>query len=150
MHSFRLFSLALAILVFPIRGIAQGLGWDYQEQARSHTTDLQHVEMHISFDEPAKKFMGTVLETMAILPQKDPVNEIVLDAVNLNIEKVWLDEGNGRKLPLTFNTNDSAKLHITLDRVHPWSVPFTIGIQYWGQNPKKGLYFMAPDLRLSE
>ncbi len=145
MNRIRLFSLALLITTFSLRSFAQGLGWDYQEQARSHTTDLQHVEMHISFDEPAKKVMGTVLQTLAILPQKESVNEVVFDAVNLNIEKVWLDQGKGKQIPLTFSTKDSAKLHITLDRVHPYDVPFTIGIQYWAQNPKKGLYFIQPD-----
>ncbi len=145
MHPFRLFLIAIAIFTFPLSSFAQGLGWDYQEQARSHTTDLQHVEMHISFDEPAKKIMGTVLETMAILPQKDTVKEIVLDAVNLNIQNVWIEEGKGKKLPLVFSTKDSAKLHITLDKIHPYNVPFTVGIQYWAQHPKKGLYFMEPD-----
>ncbi len=144
MHSFRRFSLALAILAFPLRSFAQGLGWDYQEQARSHTTDLQHIEMHIAFDEPAKKMMGTVITTLSILPQKDPVKEIVFDAVNLNIEKVWLEDGKGKKTPLQFSTADSAKLHITLDRIHPFDVPFTVGIQYWAQ-PKKGMWFIQPD-----
>ncbi len=128
---------------------AQGLGWDYQEQARSHTTDLQHIEMHIAFDEPAKKVMGTILQTLAILPQQDPVKEIVFDAVNMNIENVWLDNGKGKKLPLQFSTMDSAKLHITLDRVHPFNVPFTVGIQYSAQ-PKKGMWFIEPDTFYTE
>jgi aminopeptidase N len=149
MRSIRLFSIAFAIFAFPIRTFAQGLGWDYQEQARSHTTDLQHVEMHISFDEPAKKVMGTILQTLAILPQQDPVKEIQFDAVNLNIVKVWLDQ-SGKKIPLSFSTTkDSAKLDITLDRVHPYNVPFTIGIEYWAQ-PKKGMWFIAPDTFYTE
>jgi aminopeptidase N len=149
MHLFRRFSLAFVILTFSIRGFAQGLGWDYQEQARSHTTDLQHVEMHISFDEPAKKMMGTILQTVAILPQKDPVKEIVFDAVNLNILKVWLEDRSGKKTALQFSTQDSAKLHITLDRIHPFNEPFTVGIRYTAQ-PKKGMWFIEPDTFYTE
>src|SRR5487761_2764419 len=88
---------------------AQGLGWDYQEQARSHILDISHIEMHISFDEPAKKMMGTAIETIAILPQKNPVKEFRLDAVNMTVERVWLEEGHGKMIPLAFNQNDSAK-----------------------------------------
>lgn len=150
MRSFRFSLFVLFYLSFSLLARAQGLGWDYQEQARTHITHLQHIEMHIAFDEPAKKVMGTVLTTLEILPQKDPVTVVPLDAVNLNIEKVWLDQGNGKKLPLSFSTADSAKLLITLDRVHPYNVPFTIGIQYWTQNPKKGLWFMEPDTFYTE
>ncbi|HEY3874862.1 MAG TPA: M1 family metallopeptidase [Candidatus Kapabacteria bacterium] len=144
MRSFRFSVSILVYSLFTIVAHAQGLGWDYQEQARSHSTDIQHIEMHLSFDEPAKKVMGTVLTTLAILPQQDPVREIQFDAVNLNIGKVWLDE-NGKKIQLTFSTTkDSAKLDIALDRLHPYNVPFTIGIEYWAQ-PKKGLWFIEPD-----
>src|SRR5437763_706804 len=86
---------------------AQYLGWDYQEQARTHTTDIQHIEMHISFDEPAKKMFGTVYHTLAILPQKDPVRDIIFDAVDLNITKVWIDDGKGKRTPLSFDTTES-------------------------------------------
>ncbi len=123
---------------------AQGLGWDYQEQARSHILDISHLEMHISFDEPAKQVMGTVLETVAILPQKNPVKEIRLDAVNMTVERVWLDEGHGRTMPLSFNQNDSAKLTVTLDRIHPDNVPFVIGVTY-SAKPTKGMFFIEPD-----
>ncbi len=148
MTAFYRLSLVIIVLSFSASLRAQGFGWDYQEQARTHTTDLQHIEMHISFDEPAKKVMGTVLTTLAILPQKDPVTEIVFDALNLNVQHVWLEE-RGKKLPLTYNTSDSAKLHITLDRVHPNNVPFTIGIEYWAQ-PKKGMWFIEPDTFYTE
>src|ERR1035437_1208412 len=96
-------SLAFVLLVFPLRAFAPGLGWDYQEQARSHIIDIPHTEMHIPFDEPAKKMIGTVIETVAILPQKETVKEISLDAVNMNIEHVWLEEPGGKKLPLSFD-----------------------------------------------
>ena len=77
------------------------------------------------------------------------MKEIVFDAVNLNIEKVWLEEGKGKKLPLEFSTQDSGKLHITLDRIHPYNVPFTVGIQYWTV-PKKGMWFIEPDTFYTE
>ena len=144
MNPIRHFSLALLLLALPLNRIfAQGLGWDYQEQARSHEIAISHLEMHISFDEPAKKVMGTVLETVAILPQKNPVREIRLDAVNMTVEKVWLVD-HGREQPLSFNQNDSAKLTITLDREHPSDVPFVIGITYWAK-PTKGMFFIEPD-----
>ncbi|HEX5316926.1 MAG TPA: hypothetical protein VFX22_09780, partial [Candidatus Kapabacteria bacterium] len=76
MKNFYRLSLAFVLIAFPLRAFSQGLGWDYQEQARSHIIDISHLEMHISFDEPAKKVMGTVLETVSILPQKNPVKEI--------------------------------------------------------------------------
>ncbi len=137
------FFVSLIFLFSSISLHAQGLGWDYQEQARSHDIDISHLEMHISFDEPAKKVMGTVLETVAILPQEKPVREIRLDAVNMTVQKVWLVQGH-RSEPLAFNQNDSAKLTITLDQVHPNDVPFIIGIQYWAK-PTKGMFFIEPD-----
>jgi aminopeptidase N len=144
MNFFYRLSLTLVLIVFPLRSFAQGLGWDYQEQARSHIIDISHLEMHIAFDEPAKKIMGTVIETVAILPEKEPVREISLDAVNMNIEHVWLEGPGGKKMPLAFSTQDSAELRITLDKVYPYNTPFRIGIEYWAK-PTKGLFFIEPD-----
>jgi len=122
---------------------AQGLGWDYQEQARTHSTDVQHIEMHITFDEAAKKVMGTVYHTLSILPQRNPVTTIEFDAVNINIEKVWIRDGK-KETPLAFDTTETGKLQMTLDKPRPYNVPFTIGIQYNAQ-PKKGMYFISAD-----
>ncbi len=144
MNVIRRLLLAIAVVVFPMRLLAQGLGWDYQEQARTHNTDVEHIEMHISFDEPAKKVFGTVYHTLQILPQVKPVDTIVFDAVNLNIQKVWIEDKGGKKTSLTFDTQDSAKLRIHLDHPRPFMTPFKIGVEYWVQ-PKKGLWFIAPD-----
>jgi aminopeptidase N len=143
----RLLVLSVFILhasYFAAQTRAQYLGWDYQEQARTHVTDIQHIEMHISFDAPAKKVMGTVYHTLSILPQKDPVRDIVFDAVNINIQKVWIEEGKGKRIPLNFDTTEANKLRMTLDHERPANVPFKIGIEYWAQ-PKRGMYFIAPD-----
>ncbi len=143
MHHFSrlLIAFVLCALALPLR--AQYLGWDYQEQARTHTTDVQNIEMHISFDQPAKRIMGTVYHRLQILPQRDPVTDIVFDAKDMTIEKVWVQDGK-KQTPLTFDTSESGKLRMTLDKVHPNNTPFTIGIQYWAK-PKKGMYFIQAD-----
>jgi len=123
---------------------AQYLGWDKQEHARSHITDLQHVELHISFDQPAKKVIGNVLTTLTVLPQKDPVSEIVFDASELNVSAVSLNE-KGKTTRLSFDTSEAGKLHITLPRPAEFDKPFTIQIQYTAQHHNKGIYFMGPD-----
>jgi aminopeptidase N len=135
------FSIVFIVFALPLR--AQYLGWDYQEQARTHTTDIQHIEMHITFDQPAKKVMGTVLHTLQILPQKDPVTDIVFDASGLNIQRVWLDD-KGRQVPLSFDTSEAGKLRMMLGKAMPFNEPFTIGIQY-GAQPHKGMYFITAD-----
>ena len=140
-YSRLVFVAVLFAIALPLR--AQYLGWDYQEQARTHTTDVQNIEMHISFDQAAKKVMGTVYHTLAILPQRDPVTYIEFDAMNMNIEKVWILDGK-KQTPLVFDTEENGKLRMTLDKQHPNNVPFTIGIQYWTK-PKKGMYFISAD-----
>lgn len=143
MHLFRSLSLALVFLILPLAASAQYTGWDPPEQARTHATDISHIEMHFSFDQPAHKLMGTVLTTLSILPQKGPVDSVVFDAVNMTIESVWLEGGKGKRLPLNFD-KDSAKLRIHLGQAVPFGTPIKIGIEYWAQ-PKKGMWFIDPD-----
>jgi aminopeptidase N len=100
--------------------------------------------MHISFDEPAKKVKGTVLHTLTILPQREPVTSIPFDAMDMTIERVWLQDAAGKRSQLSFDTSDANKLHILLPKPAAFDVPMTIGIEYTGQ-PKRGMYFIAPD-----
>ncbi len=136
------FVLSLFLKVQPCG--AQYLGWDKQEHARTHNTDLQHIELHISFDQMGKKVIGNVLTTLAVLPQKDPVTEIVLDEQNLNISSVTLNPA-GRSTSLSFDTTEAGKVRIKLPAPAEFNKPFTIGVQYTTQNPKKGIYFRGPD-----
>lgn len=140
-----LFSVVCLISVLTNTSRAQYLGWDYQEQARTHNTDIQHIVLNISFDQSAKKLIGKVMTTLAMLPGRDSNGDIVFDAIGLTIEKVWLEGPGGKKTSLKFDTSESQKLHITLDRPQPSGKSFTIGIQYTTLNPKKGIYFMGPD-----
>src|SRR5205809_6164952 len=91
MHLFRSLSLVLILVISPLVASAQFTGWDAAEQSRTHATDISHIEMRIAFDQPAHKLMGTVLHTLSILPQKGPVDSVMFDAVNMTIEKVWIE-----------------------------------------------------------
>lgn len=120
------------------------LAWDYPEQSRTHNTDLKHIEFHIAFDQPHKEILGTVLTTLEGLPNPEPFREFVFDAMDMTIDKVWLDNGKGKQTKLQFDTTESNKLRISLDKAYPFNTPLVIGIQYHGY-PKKGMYFIQPD-----
>src|ERR1035437_5664483 len=134
-------AVIIAAIAMPAR--AQFTGWDPPEQARTHATDISHIEMHVAFDQSAKKLIGTVLHTLSILPQRGPVDTIVFDENGLNIQKVWIEEGKGKQSAVRFDTADN-KLTMRFGKALPINQPFTIGIEYSG-TPKKGMYFMGPD-----
>lgn len=104
--------------------------------ARSRSYDLQHVKLELSFDFPQKKVMGTA--TLTLLPLRDTLSSILLDAVDLQIESV---EVAGQTLPYT--THDG-KLEITLNRPYPQGESLTVSIRYSAQ-PRAGLYFILPE-----
>ena len=85
-----LFSTVCLISVLTNTSRAQYLGWDYQEQARTHNTDIQHIVLNISFDQSAKKLIGRVMTTMSMLPGRDSNGDIVFDAIGLTIAAITI------------------------------------------------------------
>src|SRR5437773_12389556 len=81
---------------------AQGLGWDYQEQARSHTTDLKHIDFYISFFQSSKKVIGKVISTLEALPGKEPLKKVVFDDNELSIGRVY--RVGAKEVNLDFDT----------------------------------------------
>lgn len=139
----RLAGVVVAALILARISHAQTASWDGPEQPRSHSTDIRHIEMHIAFDEPAKKVIGTVLHTLTVLPQRDPVTTISFDAMDMTIQHVWLQD-KAKRTNLTFDTSEDNKLHINLPGPAKFDEPMTIGIDYTGM-PKRGMYFIEPD-----
>jgi aminopeptidase N len=123
---------------------AQFTSWDGPEQPRTHTTDIRHIEMHIAFDEPAKKVIGSVLHTLTVLPQREPVTSITFDAMDMTIGRAWLQDKSGKRTMLSFDTSEANKVHINLPKPAVFNEPMTIGLDYTGL-PKRGMYFIEPD-----
>lgn len=114
--------------------------------ARSHTYDVLHTTLRVSFDEPKKMVIGDVTHT--IVPRRNKIDTIVFDAPEIQIQdinvfcgalftcdtkvrKFWMDTTGGK---LIVHIYPPPQNHETLD----------VRIRYTCV-PRKGLYFIAPD-----
>jgi aminopeptidase N len=91
----------------------------------------------LALDIPNKSFQGTC--TIALAPIRSGINQLVLDAVNLNIESVQVDE-----TPQPFDY-DGEQLHIQMQTPTQAGKEIKIAIAYGVEKPQRGLYFIAPD-----
>lgn len=104
--------------------------------ARAQTVDVLHYDIALTIDHEAGYVSGGVDVFFAALDQA--VHELVLDAVDLNIERV-LDE-HGQK---TGFTKGPDTLTISLPQVLQPGQSTHVHIDYDGF-PQRGLYFVAP------
>jgi len=137
-----IFLLFTACMMFfiPYSLLAQDRGFS-EEKATTHfgrdrTYDIQHIKLELSFDQPQKMVYGTA--TLTITPINDGLRQMDLDAVDLKIKSVKLN--NDRTL--NYSSGDK-KLRIDLDRPYDENEFFDIAINYQAQ-PRVGLYFIQP------
>jgi len=100
--------------------------------------DAIHYKINIKFNLPEKKVSGTT--TIKLTPFHDDFNKMVLDAVNMKIENVIINNS----IPSKFDY-DSTKLTIYLDKNYSYDDTFNVSISYYTISPQKGMYFVNPD-----
>jgi aminopeptidase N len=97
---------------------------------------VEHIYLDLNLDIPKQSFSGTC--TITIAPVRKGITQLTLDAVDLQIESVCVDNVNQ-----TFNY-DGQQLIINLLQPTEES-SFKLAIAYQVNHPQRGLYFIAPD-----
>ncbi|WP_107667329.1 M1 family metallopeptidase [Cyanothece sp. BG0011] len=96
---------------------------------------VNHIFLDLTLDIPNQSFTGNCAITLT--PVRSGINQLILDAVDLNINSVFI---NTVSQPFDY---DQEKLTINL--LQPTQEnPITIIINYEVENPQRGLYFIAP------
>ena len=133
---------------------------DHVQYAPDRPADVKHVKLVIALDFEQETVSGTVYTTFSAL--YDDLKTVTFDAVELQIERVMLEDGKelafstdgsvmlsaakhlaleGGK-ELAFST-DAKKLIVTLDRPYNYGEQFTIAVEYHAK-PRTGLHFIKP------
>ncbi|MGB3208577.1 MAG: M1 family metallopeptidase [Crinalium sp.] len=98
---------------------------------------VEHIFLDLILNIPQQSFHGTC--TISLTPVRSGINQLTLDAVNLNIESVQVDE-----TVQTFDY-DGEQLHIYLQTPTQAGKVIKIAIAYSVEKPQRGLYFILPD-----
>ncbi|MCA1994139.1 MAG: M1 family metallopeptidase, partial [Coleofasciculus sp. S288] len=98
---------------------------------------VQHIFLDLALDVPNQSFGGTC--TIALVPVRNGIKHLRLDAVNLNIQSVQVDE-----TPQPFDY-DGEQLHVQLLNPTEAGKQIKIAIAYGVEKPQRGLYFIGPD-----
>lgn len=107
---------------------------DVGKSPREHQVDFLHLMLDISFDTVHTEVRGTVTHTFRVL--RPEIDSLVLDAVNISVEKVMLDNDMEKKVDF-YLSNDLLVVYLpSLKRGNT----HTITIQYHCR-PRKGIYF---------
>ena len=104
---------------------------------RPRTYDILHYKLDLSFDEHAKRVLGT--SHITFTPLSHSLDSMVLDAVEMNISAV--NHPSGTELRYV---NETPELTLFFDRSYSHGDTVTVSIQYTC-TPQKGLYFIQPD-----
>lgn len=126
---------------FPLPG-------DRPRYARDRTCDVRHIKLDVSLDLERRRLWGSVATTLT--PINDGLTYVEFDAVDLDIKSAALSSGAywppaaARSADLSFEVSGS-KLRVNLGEPQPAGEPLTVVVTYECRNPRRGLYFIAPD-----
>ena len=98
---------------------------------------VKHIFLDLVLDIPNQSFGGTC--TITLEPIRNGLNQLTLDAVNLTIQSVQVDE-----TPQPFDY-DGEQLNVHLQTPMEAGKETKIAIAYSVEKPQRGLYFIAPD-----
>ncbi|MBN4001005.1 M1 family metallopeptidase [Nostoc sp. LPT] len=98
---------------------------------------VEHIFLDLSLDIPKQSYQGSC--SIRLLPIRNGIDRLTLDAVNLNIESVQVDE-----VPQNFDYNGE-QLSIQLSQATQIGQPLLIAIAYSVTKPQRGIYFIQPD-----
>jgi len=95
---------------------------------------VKHIFLDLSLDIPNQSYHGTC--TIQLLPVRSGIERLTLDAVNLNIQSVEVNN-----TPQNFDY-DGQELQVQLDPPTQIDKPVTIALAYSVEKPQRGLYFI--------
>ncbi|MBE9104988.1 M1 family metallopeptidase [Nostoc cf. edaphicum LEGE 07299] len=98
---------------------------------------VEHIFLDLSLDIPKLCYQGSC--SIHLLPIRNGIDRLTLDAVNLNIESVQVDE-----VPQNFDYDDE-QLSIQLSQATQIGKRLLIAIAYSVTKPQRGIYFIQPD-----
>lgn len=98
---------------------------------------VEHIFLNLSLDIPHQSYQGNC--SIRLLPIRNHIDRLTLDAVNLNIQSVQVDEVEQK-----FDY-DGEKLCIQLSQPTQIGKRLLIAIAYSVEKPQRGLYFIQPD-----
>ncbi|MBD2563464.1 MULTISPECIES: M1 family metallopeptidase [Nostoc] len=98
---------------------------------------VEHIFLDLSLDIPKLCYQGSC--SIRLLPIRNGIDRLTLDAVNLNIESVQVDD-----VPQNFDY-DGEQLSIQLSEATQIGKRLLIAIAYSVAKPQRGIYFIQPD-----
>ncbi|CEJ45854.1 Peptidase M1, membrane alanine aminopeptidase [Umezakia ovalisporum] len=98
---------------------------------------VEHIFLDLCLDIPHQSYHGSC--SIRLLPIRSGIERLTLDAVNLNIQSVKVDE-----ISQNFDY-DREKLVIQLSQPTQIGKHLLIDIAYLVEKPQRGLYFIQPD-----
>ncbi|OKH24609.1 M1 family metallopeptidase [Chroogloeocystis siderophila] len=98
---------------------------------------VEHIFLDLNLDIPSKSYQGTCV--IQLKPIRNGIERLTLDAVNLNIQSVHVDD-----TPQVFEY-DGSQLHIQLVSATVVGEAIKIAIAYSAEKPQRGIYFITPD-----
>ncbi|MEH2121467.1 M1 family metallopeptidase [Nostoc sp.] len=98
---------------------------------------VEHIFLDLSLDIPKQSYQGNC--SIHLLPIRNGIERLTLDAVNLNIESVQVDE-----VAQNFDY-DGVQLSIQLSEATQIGKRLLIAIAYSVVKPQRGIYFIQPD-----
>jgi aminopeptidase N len=98
---------------------------------------VEHIFLNLSLDIPNQSYYGNC--SIRLLPIRNHIERLTLDAVNLNIKSVQVDEVEQKF------EYDGEKLCIQLSQPTQIGKRLLIAIAYSVEKPQRGLYFIQPD-----
>jgi aminopeptidase N len=98
---------------------------------------VEHIFLDLNLDIPNQRYHGECRITLT--PIRDGIERLTLDAVNLNILSVLVDQ-----VPQNYDS-DGEKLSIQLHQPTQVNKQIEIAISYSVEKPQRGLYFIQPD-----
>jgi len=103
---------------------------------RERQYDVRHYDIRVRLDEAARTVHGDV--RIHLQPLRDTISRIVLDAVNMRIDSVFVGDA-----PAAYEY-DSLKLRVGSGRVYRYGEDVSVRVLY-SCVPTRGLYFIKPD-----
>jgi aminopeptidase N len=98
---------------------------------------VEHIFLDLSLDIPKQSYQGSC--SIRLLPIRNGIDRLTMDAVNLNIESVQVDD-----VPQNFDY-DGEQLSIQLSETTQIGKRLLIAIAYSVTKPQRGIYFIQPD-----
>jgi aminopeptidase N len=131
----RFIMISQLILLMYVLGSAQKLPEGTIHTAREREIDIRHLRLELGIDMKKETIKGEVRLSFTPL---HPLSDFSLDAINLEIQKVYLLTEDGR-VDLGFKT-ENTRLHIYLDHDYTHHDSLHIAVTYQAA-PKDGMYF---------